>query len=289
MNPPLRVVFVFNEFSLHNHILGTYLKARPGDWVALVKIPMVMKGKSRMESANRILPQLSRRFIAGKLAEFGGVTALTLMPKILARGAVFQRLRSIARRHGLPFMKADNVMAPEALDFIRAREPDVVVTLVHQFLKQDLIEIPRLGVVNIHPGLLPEFRGIQPYFWELSEGYGRAGATLHLIEDTGVDTGGLLARTEYETWPGMSVQLNYYLTCRSAGALLPECIAALGEGALRPRSQAAEDGRYFRWPDSAAFDRLRTRGHSLVSLRDLWGITSGKWDNFAAGQRELYR
>ena len=144
-------------------------------------------------------------------------------------------------------------------------------------------------MVNIHPGLLPEFRGIQPYFWELSEGYGRAGATLHLIEDMGVDTGGLLARTEYETLPGMSVQLNYYLTCRSAGALLPECIAALGEGALRPRPQTSEDGRYFRWPDSAAFDRLRARGHCLVSLRGLRGIISGKWDEFAADHRELYR
>ena len=284
----MNVVFVFNEYSLHNHIVEEYLRARLEDRAALVKVPLVLKGKSRKATAARILPRLSRRFAAAKGMEFGVLLALTLMPKILPRGAVFRRLARIARRHRLPFMKSESVMAPECLDFIREQKPDVVVTLVHQIIEEPLIALPRLGVVNIHPGLLPDFRGIQPYFWELSEGSPRAGSTLHLITDRSVDTGPVLGQASFSLRPGMSVQLNYYLSARAAGRLLPPCLQALDEDRLEPRRQESGQGSYFKWPDGAAFDRLKARGHAVVSWRDLWGIICGRHDSFEPEEVMIY-
>jgi methionyl-tRNA formyltransferase len=285
----MRVVFCMSDYVLHNRILADFLAARPGDHVAVIKVPLVLKGKSQAETARRIVPRLSRRFLIGKLVEFGVLLAVTLVPKILRRGAVFRRLRRIARRHSLPFLKTANVMSEETLGFIRAQEPDVVVTMVHQILKRPLIEIPRHGIVNLHPGVLPDFRGIQPYFWELSEGAARAGATLHLIEDETIDTGGVLAEASYATWPGLSVQLNYFLTSQVAGHVLPRCLEELVSGRLEPRPQDPGEGAYYRWPDSAAFDRLEARGHRLLGWRDLWGILSGRFDDFRATEERLHR
>jgi methionyl-tRNA formyltransferase len=171
-------------------------------------------------------------------------------------------------------------MSDETLAFINAREPDVVITLFHQIVRERLIGLPRLGVVNIHPGLIPEFRGIQPYFWELSEGSARAGATVHFIEDERIDAGRILGRTSYAVQPGMSVQLNYWFTCRAAARLLPRCLAALEDGSLSPASQDPQAGAYHKWPDSAAFDRLRANGHALVSWRQLCGLLTGRYDAF---------
>ncbi|MEM7244525.1 MAG: formyl transferase [Acidobacteriota bacterium] len=283
----MKVVFLLSDYVLHNHVIGEYLAARPDDEVAVVKVPLVLKGKGRRTSAQRIVPQLSRRFTAGKLLEYLALTGITWTPKMLSRGAVFRRLRQTARRHRLPFLKVDDVMSKRSLEFIRRHEPDVVVSLFHQIIKKRLIAIPRLGVVNVHPGVLPQFRGIQPYFWELSEGSDRAGVTLHLIEDESIDTGGVLAEASYPVRPGMSVQLNYYLTCKAAAELLPRCLAALGEGRLTPRSQSADEGAYWRWPDSAAFDRLQERGHPLVSWRQLGEILTGRHDDFTAEQWSL--
>lgn len=273
------VVFLFTDYSLHNAIVSDYVAARPDDRVAVVKVPLVLKGRSRSDTARRIVPQLSRRFIAGKALEFLVLLTLTLLPKLMRSGAVFRRLRWIARRHGLPFLKTDNVMSSEALDFVRAQQPDVVVTVVHQILKDPLITIPRFGVVNIHPGLLPGFRGIQPYFWELSEGSALAGPTLHLIEDEGIDTGRLLVQSPYPVQPRMSVQRNYFLTARAAAAILPECVDKLCQGQLTPRAQDPDTGAYYRWPDGVAFDRLKSRGHCLFSWRQLWRILAGDGDS----------
>ncbi len=277
----MNVVFLLSDYVLHNRIVSDYVAARPKDRVAIVKVPLVLKGKGRVETALRIAPQLSRRFLLGKVLEGLVLAAITVLPKVIRRGAVFRRLRTVARRHRLPFLRTRNVMSEEALGFVRTQQPDVVVTCFHQIVKRPLLDLPRLGVVNIHPGLLPEFRGIQPYFWELAERFGRAGATLHLIEDETIDTGRVLARSEYATWPGMSVQLNYYLAAQAAARLLPRCLEALEGGRVVPAPQP-DGGAYHRWPDSAAYDRLEAAGHALFRWRDLWGILAGRYDESPA-------
>ena len=280
----MRVVYVMAEYSLHNHLVVEHLRARPGDTVALVKVPLVLRGKSRGETAARIVPRLSRRFLVGKLVEALALLVITTWPKLLRRGPEFLRLRSIARQHGLGFHRSEDIMSPESLAFIESQRPDVVVTLFHQIVRRRLIDIPRLGVVNLHPGLLPDYRGIQPYFWELCEGAPRAGATLHLIEDESIDSGAILGHTSYAVQPGMSVQLNYYLTCRAAARLLPECLAGLENGSLSPRGQDGDAGAYYKWPDSAAFDRLERRGHCLMSWRQLFALLAGRYDGVEAEQ-----
>ena len=278
----MRVVYVLAEYSLHNHIVETHRRARPGDHIAICKVPLVLRGKSRSETVQRIVPKLSQRFLLGKVVEGVAMLAITALPKLMGRGPVFRRLRSIARRHRLPFHRTEDIMSADAMDFIRAQRPDLVVTLFHQIVRQSLIDVPRLGVVNIHPGLIPDFRGIQPYFWELSEGSGRAGATMHFIEDESVDSGGILAQASFDVPPGVSVQRNYYLTCRAAGRLMPRVLAGLESGSLKSVGQDPDAGAYWRWPDSAAFDRLRERGHSLVSWGQLVRLLAGADDDHRA-------
>lgn len=276
------------DYVLHNHLVEEYVRARPGDRVSVVRVRLVLRGKGRAETAARVLPRLSKRFLAAKLAEWAVVGVIAVLPKLLRRGAVFRRLPRLARRHGLDYHETDDVMSPATLAFLRERTPDVVVTLFHQIVRAELIAIPRLGVVNVHPGLLPDFRGIQPYLWELSEGAGRAGATLHRIDSEELDAGPVLGEASYATWAGMSVQLNYYLSVRCASALLPTCMGALDEGRLAPVRQDPATGARWGWPDSAALDRLAARGHPVVSLRDLTRILIGRHDSFRAENAVLH-
>ena len=284
----LRVTFILAEYSLHNEIVERYAAARPDDALAIVKVPLVLRGKGRRETISRIAPRLSRRFLGAKLVEGLFVAGLTRVPKILGKGAVFRRLRGIAAAGRLPFLRTGDIMSREALDFIQAQRPDVVVTLFHQIVRKDLLEVPRFGVINAHPGLLPGFAGIQPYFWALSEGAAESGATLHLIEDESVDTGRILARAAFPLRPGMSAQLVYYLTSRSIARLLPPVIADLAANRLEPRPQEA-GGNYFRWPDSAAMDRLKRRGHPVFSLRDMAAVLTGRYDDFEPARVEISR
>lgn len=283
----MNIVFILSEYSLHNHILSSYLNSRRQDRVAVIKVPLVIKGQSRTETVTRIFPQLSRRFIIGKLLEAIVVLAVTFVPKILRKGAVFIRLQRICKQSKINFFNTRNIMSEQSLNFLRQQEPDLIITLVHQIIKQPLIEMPRVGILNIHPGLLPEFRGIQPYFWALSEGFAESGVSIHWIENESVDSGPLVAKASYRVKSGMSVHLNYYLTALCAAQVLPRCVDVLSNDHIPGVVQVANAGRYWRWPDSRGYDNLGKRGHDLFSWSDLWDILRGGYDDFKPMKVEL--
>lgn len=276
----MKVAFLFNEYSLHNHILEQTIRARPQDEFVIVKIPLVVKGKSRLDSGRKILPKLSLRFILEKFYEFLLLTYITFFPKVLPFGETFRRIRWIAKRYGVKYFRTDSITSETTLTFLKAEKPDLIVTLMHQIVKGELLTLAPKGIINIHPGLLPEFKGIQPYFWELSEGFGKAGATFHYIEDEGVDTGGIVAQASFRVPPHASVSLTYYLTARSAAEALPQLLERLENGALVSREQDPEAGSYFRFPDNEAFQRLWSRGHTLVRAKDIFSIIFGAYDGF---------
>jgi methionyl-tRNA formyltransferase len=283
----MKIVFLFNEYSLHNHIITSTIQALPGHQFVIIKVPMVLKGSNRMESGRKILPQLSARFIFEKIYEFLLLTYITWCPKILPFGAAFRRLRWIAKRHNVKFFRTHSITQPATLDFLRHEQPDVIITLMHQIVKGELLGIAKKGIINIHPGLLPQFRGIQPYFWALSEGAQMTGASLHFIEDEGVDTGALLAQIAFPIPEKTSVSLLYYLTARAAGELLPSMLKLLDENNVDVKPQMATEGHYYRFPDQAAFNRLWARGHSLIRAKDIFAIILGRYDHFKAEQIHL--
>ncbi|MCB0323438.1 MAG: hypothetical protein KDD69_07680 [Bdellovibrionales bacterium] len=169
----MNVCFILNEYSLHNSVVGHYIAARPMDQVSLIKVKLVLKGKDRVRTASAVLPKLPKRFVAGKFVELLIVLMITVVPKILSRGAIFRRLSRIAARHRLPFHVTEHVSDSATLEFISAQSPDVIVTLVHQIIPRIIIKSARLGVVNIHPGLIPGVSGDPAVFLGVERGLWR--------------------------------------------------------------------------------------------------------------------
>src|SRR5690606_17203852 len=68
-------------------------------------------------------------------------------------------------------------------------------------LPREVIEIPRLGCINLHMGLLPQYRGVNGLKWALLNGEIETGVTLHYM-DEGIDTGDMLARVSFPITDG---------------------------------------------------------------------------------------
>lgn len=74
--------------------------------------------------------------------------------------------------------------------------PDVIVVVAFgQILPKEVLDIPRLGCVNVHASLLPKFRGAAPIQWAIIDGEKVTGVTTMLM-DVGLDTGDMLLKTE---------------------------------------------------------------------------------------------
>lgn len=103
--------------------------------------------------------------------------------------------RAYARERGITAcITPENVNAPEALDWIREKKPDVIVVVAFgQFLKEELLTLPPMGCINCHFSLLPKYRGASPVTAALLAGDELTGVSV-IRMGLGMDDGPVLMR-----------------------------------------------------------------------------------------------
>ena len=129
----------------------------------------------------------------------------------------------------------------EAIEHIRAWSPDVIVVSAYgQIIPPDVLEIPPHGCVNIHPSLLPRWRGATPIQGAILAGDETTGVTIMLM-DEGLDTGPILAQRKVPIHAGESAgELEERLSEVSADLLL-EVLPHHLAGEIAPRVQAEDE------------------------------------------------
>lgn len=103
-------------------------------------------------------------------------------------------LDDVARKYGMAVYEVGSLNSELAASVLRERNADLGVVVGTRILKPRTFGVPRLGSINLHKGRVPEYRGMPPGFWELSDGADTAGVTVHFI-DKGLDTGDVVAES----------------------------------------------------------------------------------------------
>ena len=128
--------------------------------------------------------------------------------------------------------------ATEATAVMRATTPTAAVAACFPWrLRRAAREIPPLGVLNVHPSLLPAGRGPEPIFWTLRRGESTTGVTVHRM-DAGLDTGPVIVQRAMAVPDGVRAPDLERALMRLGGQLLVEALPMLEAGTLRPRPQS---------------------------------------------------
>jgi len=144
----------------------------------------------------------------------GIVTSPGAHPSILGDNA----LSRIADHIGVPLLRTWRINDDHSRMDIAALEPEAaVMASFNQIVNAPTLRIPAHGFMNIHPSLLPQYRGPEPVYWAIADGAERSGITLHRAVAK-VDAGPILAQTEVPVDPG---DTSGTLTRRLVGAGLP--------------------------------------------------------------------
>ncbi|HMG25858.1 MAG TPA: formyltransferase [Acidimicrobiia bacterium] len=94
----------------------------------------------------------------------------------------WRSVRELADKHGLRCLVDPDLGSPDLAAQVRALAPDFIFSFMfRQLLPGQLLEIPRLGALNLHPSALPRYRGRSPINWVLARGEAETGVTLHYM------------------------------------------------------------------------------------------------------------
>ncbi len=132
------------------------------------------------------------------------ITAIYSQPdRPAGRGCRLQAspVKQWALEQNIPVFQPVNFKDPEAIEALRALKPDVMVVIAYGLiLPQSVLDIPKLGCINVHASLLPRWRGASPIQHAILYGDKESGVTLMQM-DSGMDTGAMLSKAVCEITP----------------------------------------------------------------------------------------
>ncbi len=186
------------------------------------------------------------------------------------------------RRDAERYTEIDELLrvAPPELDVVMPASRDRIAPLLHLFepdvalcvgfpwkIPVDALAVPKHGIVNGHPSLLPRYRGPSPISWAIRNGEDEIGFTFHYM-DAELDTGNILAQARIElgdehTWDELTPKIAGAVGNIFAGML--ERVARGDPGDPQDDSQASYLGAFE--PDYAWIDRTRTTDEVIRQVR----------------------
>lgn len=155
----------------------------------------------------------------------------TVQPSPVERTAV---------EYGIPVITPER-LDREAIQTIKATQADVYIVAAYgKLIPSDLLKAPRLGVINLHPSLLPRHRGPSPVATAILEGDEFTGVSIMLL-DEGMDTGPILAQSDPVPVTDFIRSDELTETLFKIGAdMLPDVLEQMNNGKIMPLPQDAE-------------------------------------------------
>lgn len=168
----------------------------------------------------------------------------------------------------VPVWHTKNINNESGLAFIKELNPDVILLAnFNQKVSQAVINTPGLACLNIHPALLPDFKGVDPVFAALYSARPSLGVTVHLVDEN-FDTGAILIQDQMTAEQGSSVFYHQFQLFRLGGKLAAQVIKQLREGALQVTKNTG--GHYDSWPTKNQIRQYKLRGGQLITLKEYW-------------------
>ena len=175
--------------------------------------------------------------------EVVGVFTQPDRPKGRGNKVIASPVKQLAVEKGIPVFQPVRIRR-DGVEDLKALAPDLCVTAAFgQILSQEILDIPRIGTVNVHASILPRHRGSAPINWAILQGDEVVGVTT-MMTDKGIDTGDMLLKAET---PYIKGETAGELTVRMAelgAALLIDTLKKLEEGTLERIPQDHERMTY---------------------------------------------
>ena len=161
-------------------------------------------------------------------------------PKGRSGALAFSPVKEIALQHDTEVLQPKKTREPEFVNRLKEIEPDVIVVIAYgHILRPEVLQIPRLGCVNIHTSLLPKYRGAAPINQVIIDGCMETGVTTMLM-DEGMDTGDILLQKSVSIEPKETAGTLFDKLAAAGADLIIETLREMEAGNITPRKQVGE-------------------------------------------------
>jgi len=190
----------------------------------------------------------------------------------------FKSFNQIAEVLKTKIILVENVNSAEFVESTRKFKPDLIISVrFGQIFKQEIIDIPKFGTINLHSGILPKYRGILASFWSILNGERNIGTTLHYINDAKIDEGEIINFSQLKIDFNSSLIVNIHSLYKDGSTLLLETIEKIrNQKKIQTIKQSDfEKANYFSYPQEKEIEEFLkimpiTKEEDLTEIYQKW-------------------
>ncbi len=199
------------------------------------------------------------------------VAVVTAPDKPAGRGMQLQQppVKKFALEHQIPVLQPTKLKATEFIEELKSYQADLQVVIAFRMLPEAVWNMPRLGTINLHASLLPDYRGAAPINWAIINGETETGVSTFLLKHE-IDTGDLIHQQKVAITPEMT-----------AGEL-HDVLMHIGADLIVKTVKAVESGNYSPTPQKDAQNKMAPKiftEHCLIN----WHQSGAKVKNLIRG------
>jgi methionyl-tRNA formyltransferase len=171
----------------------------------------------------------------------------------MLNSSINSSILDIAGIRNIPAWKVRQLSNPKTIKELTEYQPDMLcVACFSKRIPRDILDIPRLGCLNVHPSLLPANRGPEPLFWTFREGSEQTGVTIHLMNE-GLDSGAIVAQEVIDIPDGISYSELEAQSAELGGKLLAKSVWDMYNGIAILLAQDETQSSYHAFPSDDDF------------------------------------
>ena len=168
------------------------------------------------------------------------------------------------------FADLNDINLPSGLEVFAGSEPELVLSIRYgHILKEDALGIPEHGVLNLHSGRLPHYKGVMATFWALLNGESEIGTTLHYIDDRSIDTGRIVATTSLPVNRDHSYLRHVLDLYRDGCGKMVSAVDTIRSRGMAPATEQGTGGNYFSFPTETDLREFAEQGWRLFDPDDV--------------------
>lgn len=178
--------------------------------------------------------------------------------------------KTIALEHSIPVFHPVKLTDQAFISDLRNADADLYVVVAYgRYIPAEVYTLPRLGTINLHPSLLPKYRGAAPIQWALINGEDETGITVQMINER-LDAGDILLQKTISLSTDTTAGELYETVLPLGAEMLAEAVGLLQSGKAAPRMQNEDEATY-----CGKIDKELPRIKWENSARDIHNLVRG--------------
>lgn len=169
-------------------------------------------------------------------------------------------LKNFCIKNNIGFYDTYDVNDTESLNLIKAFTPDIVMsTFTMHIIKQDVIKSAKIASIGCHPSILPNYRGLETFFWMLANNEKNCGASVFLLNEK-IDSGQVIMQKDFPIDDDETVESLYRKLTDKISALLNQTVYKFFNKESFAEIPQIGKGSYYPMPTTEAYRKFKNSG-----------------------------